>query len=115
VARRITTNLRRILTALRATGYGGRLVLVDYYSTSYSDPLATGASEAVNTAVNAAATGQDVTIADGYAAFQPRAAAAGGDSCKAGLLTRLSSGGCGVHPSAAGQALLATAVEKAAG
>jgi hypothetical protein len=36
-----------------------------------------------------------------------------GDTCKAGLLTQLSNGQCGVHPSYAGQALLAQALTKA--
>jgi len=51
-------------------------------------------------------------MADGFAAFQSAARRFGGDSCAAGLLTRLTSGGCGIHPSAAGQALLAAAVER---
>ena len=33
-----------------------------------------------------------------------------GDACKAGLLTQLSTGSCGVHPSYAGQAVLAQAL-----
>jgi hypothetical protein len=33
--------------------------------------------------------------------------------CDAGLLTQLSGGDCGVHPSYAGQCLLALAVERA--
>jgi hypothetical protein len=35
-----------------------------------------------------------------------------GNTCKAGLLTQLSTGSCGVHPSYAGQALLAQALIK---
>jgi hypothetical protein len=54
----------------------------------------------------------NVHIANGYAAFKNAAEHSGGDSCTAGLLTQLSSGGCGVHPSVAGQAVLALAVER---
>ena len=54
-----------------------------------------------------------VVMADGFAAFRAAARQSGGDSCKAGLLTQLTTGGCGVHPSLAGQALLALAVEQA--
>jgi hypothetical protein len=53
-----------------------------------------------------------VKIADGYAEFQAASIHSGNNTCTAGLLTQLSSGGCGIHPSYAGQALLAQTVEK---
>jgi hypothetical protein len=48
-----------------------------------------------------------VVIADGFGELQAASARSGGDTCTAGLLTQLSTGGCGIHPSYAGQALLA--------
>jgi len=51
-------------------------------------------------------------IADSFTAFEAAARQFGGDSCAAGLLNHLTGGGCGIHPSAAGQALLAAAVER---
>lgn len=114
VTKRVTRNVTRILSALRATGYGGRLVVVEYYSTDYGNALTSAASRTINAAIRAGTHGHHVVMADGYAAWKPTAAGSGGDSCAAGLLTRLSSGGCGVHPSALGQSLLAKAVEQAA-
>lgn len=108
-------NVRQILSAVRGPGgYRGRVVLVGYYATDYSAALGTAATQALNTAASGAAAPFGVAVADGYGAFEQAAAPDGGDSCKAGLLTRLSTGTCGIHPSAAGQALLAGAVEKAA-
>ena len=52
-------------------------------------------------------------IADGYGEFQAGSVHSGGNTCTAGLLTQLSTGGCGIHPSYAGQSLLAQALEKA--
>jgi len=44
--------------------------------------------------------------------FKAGALHSGGNTCIAGLLTMLSTGGCGVHPSYSGQGLLAQAVAK---
>ena len=84
-----------------------------YYSLDYTDPLATAQSEGINKAVDTAAQPFDVEVADGFGAFRSAAAQVDGKTCAAGLLTMLSTGGCGVHPSLAGQALLAGAVEQA--
>ncbi|MGP0049464.1 MAG: hypothetical protein ACLPZR_11545 [Solirubrobacteraceae bacterium] len=47
-------------------------------------------------------------LADAYRTFALASARSGNDTCTAGLLTQLGSAGtCGVHPSYAGQALLA--------
>ena len=53
-------------------------------------------------------------IANGFREFQAAALRSGSNTCTAGLLTMLGKpGDCGVHPSYAGQALLAQAVEEA--
>lgn len=110
---KVGAGVRTILDAVRLkAGYLGQVVVVNYYTGDYSSPLA-AASRALNQAMDDAAKPFVVSVADGYAAFQQAAAASGGDACKAGLLTRLSTGACGVHPSAAGQQLLAHAVEGA--
>jgi len=54
-----------------------------------------------------------VEIADGFGELQAASAHSAGNPCTAGLLTQLSTGGCGIHPSFAGQALLAQSVENA--
>lgn len=107
-------NVAKILARLRGSAhYTGRIVIVDYYSLDYSDPTSNAFSQALNSAMNNAAAPYGVVVADGYGTFQQAAAQAGGDSCAAGLLTTLTTGGCGVHPSVAGQELLAGAIERA--
>jgi hypothetical protein len=66
----------------------------------------------VNQAEDAGARPFHVEFADGYGEFKAGALHSGGNLCTAGLLTMLSAGGCGVHPSYSGQALLAQAVAK---
>jgi lysophospholipase L1-like esterase len=114
VLKQVSANVTTILSALRTQGhYQGQLVIVNYYSLDYSSATANASSIGLNTAMDTAAKPFGARIADGYGLFQTAAAQAGGNSCTAGLLTTLSGGGCGVHPSVAGQALLAQAVEKA--
>lgn len=114
VLAKVGRNVATILSTIRSKAhYRGRLVLLTYYSLNYSDATANGSSVALNSALTTAAKPYGVTIADGYGTFQQAAAQSGGDSCKAGLLTQLTTGGCGVHPSVGGQSLLALAIEKA--
>ena len=109
----LSTNVADILRAIRHTAhYRGQVVIVNYYSTSYANATDVAGSEALNTTVDAAAKPFDVQIANGFGAFEAAARQSGGDSCVAGLLTQLNGGGCGVHPSVAGQAVLALAVER---
>lgn len=113
VLHQISSNVADILAAIRTeAGYTGQIVIVNYYSLDYSSPTADASSQALNAAMDRAAKPYTVRIADGYGVWQAAAAHSGGNSCTAGLLTQLNGGGCGVHPSAAGQALLALAVEK---
>ncbi|MEO9137726.1 MAG: SGNH/GDSL hydrolase family protein [Jatrophihabitans sp.] len=113
VLAKIGKNVKTILRSIRDVGhYRGQIVIVNYYSTNYTDPVQVGQSLALNQAMDVAAKPFHVSVADGYGAFQRAAAQAGGDTCKAGLLTTLSTGGCGVHPSVAGQEVLAGAVER---
>jgi hypothetical protein len=53
-----------------------------------------------------------VRFGGGYGAFHKASRQTGGNNCAAGLLTILSGGGCGIHPSIAGQSLLANAGER---
>lgn len=113
VLAKIGKNVKTILRSIRDVArYRGQIVIVNYYSTNYNDPIQVGQSQALNQAMDVAAKPFHVSVADGYGTFQRAAAQAGGDTCKAGLLTTLSTGGCGVHPSVAGQELLAGAVER---
>jgi lysophospholipase L1-like esterase len=106
----IKHNLKKILSTIRMH-YGGQLVLVDYYSPSSAQD---GLTEVLNAFENRVAAQYHVQIADAYDAFMTAESSAGDpdDPCSAGLLTELSGGGCGIHPSHAGQTVLAQAVEQ---
>jgi lysophospholipase L1-like esterase len=112
----ISKNVTKIMKGLRGTAhYTGQIALLTYYSTNYTDPVLSGETSTLNNAIVKAAKPYDVRVADGYGEFNKAAKQARGDTCKAQLLTALSGadkGTCGVHPSIAGQALLAQAVEK---
>ncbi len=115
VLRQVSTNVADILGAIRNQArFRGQVVIVHYYAFDYANAADTESSQAVNGALDSAARPFHVQIADGFSVFKAAARSFGGDSCAAGLLTRLTRGGCGIHPSAAGQALLAAAVERVA-
>jgi lysophospholipase L1-like esterase len=102
-------NLAQILAGIRHV-YGGTLVLVTYFSPSAPlDPVAL----ALNSVITSVGTPFQAKFADGFTAFKLGSAFFGGDPCQAGLLVRLSPTTCDVHPTFAGQALLAAAVEVA--
>jgi lysophospholipase L1-like esterase len=105
-------NIATTLKGIRGTGYTGQIVLTTYYSTDYADPILTGEIMALNQALVQASTPYHVKIASGFDAFNAAVQQTSGDTCAAGLLTVLTTGGCGVHPSVAGAALLAQAVER---
>ena len=110
----VESNIRHILSAIRNKAhYRGQLVVLNYYSLDYASKGISAQSALVNRTQDAATKGFHVTIADGYGALRVAAARSkGGDTCAAGLLTQLRKGGCGIHPSYAGQALLAQAIER---
>jgi lysophospholipase L1-like esterase len=115
VAGTIGSNLASILRQLHGTGYRGPIVVLTYYALSYTDPkqvLPTAFLDAVTAGV---ARLNGATVADGFTAFALASAPFGGDPCAAGLLIRLPDGTCNVHPSAAGQQVLAAAVAHALG
>lgn len=107
----LASNLATIYGSLRAAGFTGDLVALTYYLTNYNDPNAAAAIGAINQVVATVTTGFGGQVADGFGAFKAEAAESGGDSCAAGLLIRLPTGGCDVHPSKTGQKILAEAIE----
>jgi lysophospholipase L1-like esterase len=114
----VQKNVATILHGLRVTAhFKGQIVLVNYYSTDYSNALASAGSQAINQAMDQGGAGFNVEIAHGYTAFNQAAQYSAGSTCNAGLLTQLYTGspatmtGCGVHPSVGGQAILAQTVE----
>jgi lysophospholipase L1-like esterase len=101
-------NVDDVLTALRdRAGYRGRIVVVTYYSLDYSEAAA-ARTHLLDDALAAAARAHGAAVADGFAAFEPAATAAGGSAVDAGLVIRGD-----VHPTPEGQRLLADAVRRA--
>jgi lysophospholipase L1-like esterase len=107
-------NVKTILSTIRSKAhYGGQIAIVNYYSLDYSSQTENAQSTLLNTTVDTAAKPFHVEVADGFGELQVGSVHSGGNTCTAGLLTQLSTGGCGIHPSYAGQALLAQALAKA--
>jgi lysophospholipase L1-like esterase len=110
----IRRNVATIVRTIRDRAhYRGQLVVVNYYSVDSANPLDAAESHVVDAALDAGARGFHVAIAHGDRLFAEASAYSHDDECTAGLLTQLSTGGCGVHPSPSGQAVLALAVESA--
>jgi len=108
----IGANMHNILHALRATGFHGVLMVVNYYSLDYTDAANTGLTVALNQAISAPAAADKAVVADEFSAFQGAASLAGGKTCNAGLLNASPSNQflCDVHPSQSGQQLLAATI-----
>jgi lysophospholipase L1-like esterase len=112
----IGNNVKTILSQIRNKAhYRGQIAIVNYYSLDYSSQLDKAQSGLLNQTMDSAAKPFHVEVADGFGEFGLGAAHSGGSTCKAGLLTQLTgtTAPCGIHPSYAGQSLLALALEKA--
>lgn len=113
----VATNVGTILAALRASGYGGVIVIVNYYSLDYSDPAGTEITVLLNQAVSAPARAFGAVVADVFGAFQAVASnpLVAGKTCNAGLLNvdPQNQNLCDVHPSQSGQQLIAQSVLRA--
>jgi lysophospholipase L1-like esterase len=107
-------NMATILGNLRATGYAGPIVIVNYYSTDYSNQGVTQIYSALNQAITSPAPYFGAVVADAFSAFQAASAPAGGKPCPAGLLNGLSTVStvlqCDVHPSQSGHKLIAQTI-----
>jgi lysophospholipase L1-like esterase len=107
----IAQNTGMILGKIRNEGgYAGPITVMNLYATDYSVPSTIQFLTALNGAIAAVAAGAGAQVADAFGAFE---AAAGSQSpCAAGLLIPNPNqpGTCDVHPSAAGQEVLADAV-----
>lgn len=111
----VFANLNTILGNLRASGFNGVLMVVNYYATDYSDAPGTALVAALNQALAAAAAANGAVVADAFTAFQQAASVAGGKTCFVGLLNANPANqlACDVHPSITGQRLLAKTVQAA--
>lgn len=113
----ISKNVTTILEAIRHKAhYHGQIVILNYYSLDYAVALDNAESKLLNGAQDSAAKPFGAEIADGYGEFQAQSRDFGGDVCQAGLITSWGNPRCptsGVHPTYAGQSLLAEAILKA--
>jgi hypothetical protein len=111
----VSDNVSTILQDIRAAKFHGVLMVENYYSLDYSDPVGTGVTEGLNAAIDGAAQANGAVVADAFTAFQQAAQAAGGKTCNAGLLNASPTNQltCDVHPSRSGQLLLAQTIEDA--
>ena len=116
----VATNIGKILAELRATGYGGAIILTNYYSIDYSDSIQQGVTEstaALNAAIAAPAAAYGAVVADVFTAFQTVASdpAFGRQTCKTGLLNPDVSipNACNEHPALTGHRLIARTIAHA--
>jgi lysophospholipase L1-like esterase len=113
----VGSNMAAILAALRADGYGGVILVVNYYSPDYSDETTTAITAALNEALAAPARAYGADVADVFAAFKRAASspAVAGKVCDVGLLNvdPQDPNQCDVHPSQSGQRLIAESVVEA--
>jgi lysophospholipase L1-like esterase len=115
VLENVRVNLHTILSDLRSTGFRGRIVVVNYYSTDYTDHDLTAITSALNEALAAATEDADAVVADVFTAFYTATASRGGSPCGVGLLNASPQNQflCDIHPSQSGHALIAQTVEQA--
>jgi lysophospholipase L1-like esterase len=112
----IGANMAKILQDLRSTGYGGEIVIVNYYSVDYSDTANTEITRLLNQSITAPAKSFGAVVADVFSAFQKVVSnpAIAGKTCNAGLLNvnpqDPTQATCDVHPSQSGQRLMAETI-----
>jgi lysophospholipase L1-like esterase len=113
----VAGNMQTILADLRGTGYGGAIVITNYYSTDYSDAAGAALTALLNSAVTAPAQAYGAAVADLFSAFKHVASnpAFGGKTCNAGLLNASVQNEllCDVHPSQSGHRLIAETIARA--
>jgi len=103
-------NLTTIFGGIRAAGYTGPIVAVTPYAVNYNDPVEVSGLIALDGVLAQVASAFDVQVADAFTAFLVADVPFGNDSCAAGLLIKLPNGTCDIHPSLAGQTLIAQTV-----
>ena len=113
----VGTRIGTVLAELRAAGFSGVIVIVNYYSLDYSDPTGTAITALLNQAIAAPAGAYGAVIADVFSAYKKVVSdpAIQGKTCNAGLLNvnPQSEALCDVHPSQSGQRLIAKTVTEA--
>ena len=115
----ISANVAKILADVRSAGYGGEIVIVNYYSLDYSDAANTEITKLLNQSLTSPAKPFGAVVADVFTAFQNAVSnpAFAGKACNAGLLNvnpvDPTQATCDVHPSQSGQRLIALTIARA--
>ncbi|MFZ3212750.1 MAG: GDSL-type esterase/lipase family protein [Terriglobales bacterium] len=112
----VEANMQTTLADLRATGYDGAIIVVNYYSLDYSDATGTALTQLLNQALSAPAPNYGAVVADVFTAFQAVASKrSAGNTCQAGLLNVNPQNQllCDVHPTQTGQRLMAQTILRA--
>jgi lysophospholipase L1-like esterase len=119
----IGANIATILADLRATGYGGAIILTNYYSTDYTNLTFTELTAALNAAIAAPAAAYGAIVADVFTTFQhavvPFTNSSGNNTCQAGLLNVTNPipaappFTCDIHPTQSGHQLIAETIAHA--
>ena len=114
----VITNIEAIIADLRATGFEGPIIVINYYSTDYTNQNTTALVSYLNSAISEAAAASGAVVANVFRAFRVASTAAGGKTCVAGLLnvdptnSALPSATCDEHPSQSGQRLIARTIAR---
>ncbi len=105
----LVTDMTTILSRIRATGYSGQIIFVDYPSTNYNSFTSQILAQLYQ-ALLPVLQAYSVQKAPVYDVFRAAAAPFGGNSCAAGLLITTATGTCNDHPTAAGHQLIASII-----
>ncbi len=115
----VAGNIETTLAHLRATGYAGAIVLMNYYSLDYSDAAGTALTADLDAAIAAPADAYGAVVADVFTAFKTVASnpAFGGKTCNTGLLNPdvYNPFVCNDHPAQTGHRLIAKTIARALG
>ena len=111
----VRSNLTTIVRALRATGSHATIVLINYYALEYANTTTTGLVRSLDATIAQVGADEHLRIADSFDAFKRATDSGDGDACATGLFApgRSTLGPCDLHPTDAGQRLLANSVESA--
>src|SRR6478752_4715483 len=82
---RMGVNIGIIIAGLKLV-YPGKIVLVNYFAPTKTDPMVPLATQLLNATIASVGAAQCVKVADVYTAFETASAPVGGEPCFAGLL-----------------------------
>jgi len=110
VEAQLAANLNTIYSAIRDKAhYRHTIVALGYFAFNYNDPNQVAVVASLDAVEASVAASYHARVADVFGAFA-LASAPSGIPCLAGLQVQLPTGGCDIHPSAAGHAVYTKAL-----